>query len=170
MELWDAYDADFQKIAGRTLIRGEAVPEGEYHLCCVILVKHRDGTYLLMQRDPRKPLGGLWEASAGGAAQQGDTPEMCARRELREETGIEPKELICLGTYYPAAAYSDEVIWMYLARGLTFGEQKLDDDEFLALEAMPLKDLVQEIARGNVPDGKTQAAVMRVWCMENGIL
>ena len=59
---------------------------------------------------------------------------------------------------------------MYLARGLTFGEQKLDDDEFLALEAMPLSDLVQEIAKGNVPDGKTQAAVLRVWCMENGTI
>ena len=48
------------------------------------------------------------------------------------------RELIPLGPFYPAAAYSDEVIWMYLARGLTFGEQQLDDDEFLNLQAVPL--------------------------------
>ena len=122
------------------------------------------------------PAGGIESRDRPDAARPAPgqcSPEQAlaaARRELREETGIEPKELICLGTYYPAAAYSDEVIWMYLARGLTFGEQKLDDDEFLALEAMPLSDLVQEIAKGNVPDGKTQAAVLRVWCMENGTI
>jgi ADP-ribose pyrophosphatase len=109
-------------------------------------------------------------SAAGKRDSKTEPPEEAARRELREETGIEPKELICLGTYYPAAAYSDEVIWMYRARGLSFGEQKLDDDEFLSVETIPLPELVQEIAKGNVPDGKTQAAVMRVWCMENGIL
>lgn len=55
---------------------------------CDILVRHADGDYLLMQRDPRKHYGGMWEAGAGGAAQQGETPLQCALRELREETGI----------------------------------------------------------------------------------
>lgn len=141
------------------------------HVGAVCVVPMTDDGRIIVERQFRYPLDQvILEIPAGKRDSKAEPPEEAARRELREETGIEPKELVCLGTYYPAAAYSDEVIWMYLARGLTFGEQKLDDDEFLALEAMPLSDLVQEIAKGNVPDGKTQAAVLRVWCIENGIL
>lgn len=88
MELWDAYDGAFRKIGGVKLVRGEEVPKGIYHLTCDVLVRHRDGTYLLMKRDPRKVYGGWWEASAGGAALAGETPLMCAVRELLEETGL----------------------------------------------------------------------------------
>ena len=55
---------------------------------CEVIVRHKDGTFLLMQRDTVKHMGGRWELSAGGAAQQGETPLEAARRELREETGI----------------------------------------------------------------------------------
>ena len=141
------------------------------HVGAVCVVPLTDDGKVIVERQFRYPLDEtILEIPAGKRDSKSEPPEEAARRELREETGIEPKELVCLGTYYPAAAYSDEVIWMYLARGLTFGEQKLDDDEFLTLEAMPLSDLVQEIAKGNVPDGKTQAAVLRVWCMEQGVL
>ncbi len=88
MELWDAYDIHGNLFPGKILVRGEAIPEGCFHLVCDILVRHADGTFLLMQRDACKYLGGLWEASAGGSALLGETPADCARRELQEETGI----------------------------------------------------------------------------------
>ena len=99
MELWDAYDADFNKIEGITLVRGEepSFSDDVFHLVCDILVRHTDGTYLLMQRDPRKHYGGMWEASAGGSALQGETPLNAARRELAEETGIVASDLIEVG-------------------------------------------------------------------------
>lgn len=97
MELWDAYDAEFNKIKEKTLIRGEAIPEGLYHLVCEILVKHNDGRYLLMQRDLNKHYGGLWEATAGGSALIGESPLECALRELREETGIIATDLMEVG-------------------------------------------------------------------------
>jgi 8-oxo-dGTP diphosphatase len=90
MELWDAYDEHFNKVKGVTLVRGEDIPEGLYHLICNILICHKDGTYLLMRRDYTKEWkGGFWQASVGGSALQGETPIECARREVREETGIE---------------------------------------------------------------------------------
>lgn len=98
MELWDAYDRDFRKIEGKTLVRGEPIPEGLFHLVCDIIVRHADGTYLLMRRDPRKHHGGLWEATAGGSALAGETPLECAVRELREETGIRSTGLTEAGT------------------------------------------------------------------------
>ena len=95
MELWDAYNSDFEVIDGITLVRDEekSIPDGVYHLVCHILVKHQDGTYLLMRRDLRKPYPGMWEATAGGSALKGETPLECAFRELREETGIIASEM-----------------------------------------------------------------------------
>lgn len=87
-ELWDAYDNKFNKINDMTLVRGEPIPDGVYHLVCDIIVKHTDGSYLLMQRDLRKHYGGKWELTAGGSALQGEEPLDCAVRELKEETGL----------------------------------------------------------------------------------
>lgn len=97
MEQWDAYDKDFKKIEGMTLIRGEKIPEGVYHLVSDIIVRHIDGTYLLMQRDVRKHFGGMWEATAGGSALRGEDALSCAIRELREETGIDSEDLSEVG-------------------------------------------------------------------------
>ncbi len=97
MEIWDAYDENFNKIDNVTLIRGEKLPEGLFHLVGEIIVKHTDGSYLLMQRDRRKHFGGMWEATAGGSALRGETPIECAARELREETGIVSDHLVEIG-------------------------------------------------------------------------
>lgn len=100
MELWDGYYKDGSK-ADITLIRGNKIPKGLYHLVCEILVKHKDGTYLLMLRDNSKPnYPGLYEASAGGSALKGEDKTACAMRELKEETGItadklEPITTVC---------------------------------------------------------------------------
>ena len=97
MELWDAYDKDFNKIEDMTLVRGEEIPAGVFHLVCDVIVRHTEGEYLLMKRDPRKHFGGMWEATAGGAAIHNETPLECAVRELREETGIAANELVEVG-------------------------------------------------------------------------
>lgn len=106
MERWDAYDAQFNKIEGKTLVRGEPIPQGLCHLVCDILVRHTDETYLLMQRDPRKVYGGMWEATAGGSALAGETPLECALRELREETGIVSTDLTQVGTVTDPGAHA----------------------------------------------------------------
>lgn len=93
MEIWDAYYKDGTK-AGFDLIRDEEIPDELYHLVCEIIVKHVDGTYLLMQRDfQKKGWPGKYEASAGGSVLKGETPIQGALRELQEETGIVTTEL-----------------------------------------------------------------------------
>ena len=87
-ELWDAYNKNFNKIENKTLIRGESIPDGAYHLVSEIVVKHTDGSYLLMQRDFRKHHGGKWELTAGGSALQGEDELEAAVRELKEEDSI----------------------------------------------------------------------------------
>ena len=97
MELWDAYVAHLNVIAGQVLVRGEKIPKGVYHLVSEVIVRHQDGTYLLTQRNPRKNLGGMWEATAGGSTLQGESPLECVKRELREETGILTDDFIEVG-------------------------------------------------------------------------
>lgn len=94
MELWDLYDAR-GNLLDKTLVRGEKIPDGAFHLVVDILVRHTDGRFLLMQRDFDKlPFPGLWELGAGGSVIAGETPLQGAVRELREETGIVCDELI----------------------------------------------------------------------------
>lgn len=92
-ELWDAYDCNFNKIDNVTFVREgneptSVIPDGMYHLVSEIIVKHTDGTYLLMRRDFKKKYGGAWELTAGGSVLKGESAYEGAVRELKEETGI----------------------------------------------------------------------------------
>ncbi len=93
MELWDAYNKYEEKV-GVDLVRGEAIPKGLYALAVSTVVRHKDGTYLLMKRDDSKSIApGFEEVGAGGAVRKGETPIQAAYRELWEETGIKAKRL-----------------------------------------------------------------------------
>ena len=115
MEIWDLYDEQGQK-TGETWERGRAreIPEGRYHIVCDILIRHQDGEFLLTLRDPEKDIyPGCLEASAGGSALAGETPEQAARREMLEETGLTTDRLELIGT--TRKSQSRSVIYAYLA-------------------------------------------------------
>lgn len=139
--------------AGRELIR---------HVGAVGIVPLTDDGKVIIERQYRYPLDEvITEIPAGKLDSKSEDRLAAAKRELREETGITADEWSELGIYYPAAAYSDEKISLYLARGLHFGEQHLDDDEFLNIEAVPLSQLVDEVMSGEITDGKTQVAILK---------
>lgn len=85
-----------------------------------------------------------------------------ALRELKEETGAECRELVYLGMVHPNPALLSEQIHIFFARGLTFGEQKLDQDEFLECIKIPFDKMLEMIDHGEIVDAKTQIAVLRV--------
>ena len=91
----------------------------------------------------------------------GETPLSCAERELKEETGAVAGRIEFLGEYWSSPAILDERIFMFLARDLTFGSMSPDEDEFIDSVKIPLKDLVEMIMEGKIPDGKTQTAVLK---------
>ena len=98
-EIWDGYFADGTP-AGVDIVRGENIPDGLYHLVSEILIRHNDGDFLLMLRDPSKPnFGGFYESTCGGSALKDEDPLTCAKREMYEETGIEADVLEPIGVY-----------------------------------------------------------------------
>lgn len=124
---------------------------------------------VIIERQFRYPLGTvITEIPAGKLDGPTEDRLKAAKRELREETGYTAEEWISLGDYYPAAAYSDERLTMYLARGLTKGEQHLDEDEFLHVEEVSLESLVEAVLAGRITDGKTQTALMKAWLYLKG--
>ena len=115
MEMWDLYDRHGQK-TGETWerVRAHDIPEGRYHIVCDILIRHQDGEFLLTLRDPAKDIyPGCLEASAGGSALAGETPEEAARREMWEETGLTAEKLELIGTTWRSRSHS--VIYAFLA-------------------------------------------------------
>ena len=81
----------------------------------------------------------------------------CARRRERKR-----KHFRDIGKFYPTPGYCGEIIHMYFASGLTFGEQALDADEFLTVQRIPLAKAVRMVLENEIRDGKTQAAVLKV--------
>lgn len=146
---------------GKTSTREYTVHHGA--VCILPLLENGD---VLLERQFRYAMGEvLTEIPAGKLDYIGEDPREAALRELREETGAVASELIPLGPFYPTCAYSTEVIQMFLARGLSFGERELDEDEFLNVFRLPLRELVEKVLNGEIPDAKTQTAALRVWCM-----
>ena len=91
------------------------------------------------------------------------------KREQMEETGTTGENYISLGNLYPSPGYCGEIIHLYAARGLVFGETHPDEDEFLELEKIPLEKAVRMVLDGEIPDAKTQTAVLKVYCREQGL-
>ncbi len=101
-----------------------------------------------------------------GKLEQGEDPKEAALRELREECGLVADNVTDLGPIYPTVGYDTEVIYTYLATGLREVEVCPDEDEFITLEKWPLASLVDMVMAGEIRDGKTVAALLKVWLLE----
>lgn len=152
---------------GKTATREYNIHYGA--VCIIPLLENGD---VLLERQYRYPLREvITEIPAGKLDAPDEDPLEAAKRELREETGATAAEWHALGLFCPTGAYSTERIYMYLARGLTFGARELDEDEFLNVFRMTLDELVDKVLDGEIPDAKTQAAALRAKLMlERGML
>lgn len=101
------------------------------------------------------------EIPAGKLDSPEEIPLEAAKRELREETGALAGKVTYLGRLLTSPALISEVIHLYLAEDLTFGECELDEDEFLEVEYIPLAQLKEMVMRGEISDAKTQIAILK---------
>ncbi len=121
-----------------------------------------------MERQYRHPVRDYLFEIPAGTMDPGETWLECARRELEEETGYVAEEFMELGKVHILPSYSDELIYVYLARGLTRSEQNLDQDEIINVVEYPLDQALQMIAAGLITDALTILALQWVWFNLNG--
>ena len=119
-----------------------------------------DPRTVVLVRQYRHPVGEITYEIPAGKLSAGERPLACLRRELKEETGYSARTIRPLMDYWPTPAFSNEVIHIFWAAGLTPGRMRPDDDEFIAAEAVPFKRLLGWIRDGKIKDSKTALAAL----------
>jgi ADP-ribose pyrophosphatase len=122
-----------------------------------------DPRAILIRQYRYAALDHLWEIPAG-TLEPREPPEACARRELREEAGVEAGRLEHLTSVYTTPGFTDEVIHLYLARDLTRVAAAPERDEFLEIHEIRWSKIGAMIRHGQIRDTKTLTALMFVQC------
>lgn len=125
-----------------------------------VLPLDEEGNVLFVKQF-RYPHGKVLLEIPAGKLEYGENHSQCGLRELKEETGCTCDRYDYLGSLIPTPAYCGEVIHMYLARGLHYGEQKLDAGEFLDITKIPLDKAVEMVMNNEIEDSKTQIALLK---------
>ncbi|MVP00121.1 NUDIX hydrolase [Paenibacillus lutrae] len=107
----------------------------------------------------RKPLGKSQVEIPAGKLDPGEEPMTAALRELEEETGYRSESLQPVCSFYTSPGFADEILHLFAAQGLTAGEARPDEDEFLECTAITMEEAKELIAQGRISDAKTITAV-----------
>jgi ADP-ribose pyrophosphatase len=166
----------FELIKSETLLQGRAfkirrdylkTPDGREtkleivdHGGSVVVIPLDEENNLLFVRQYRHAAGGDLLELPAGTRDEEEPFEVCAAREIREETGMEAGKLQSVGKFYLAPGYSTEFLVVFLATDLKENALQADDDEFLEVEKIPLKKAVEMAEGGEVPDAKSLAALL----------
>ena len=124
----------------------------------VIVPLDSDGNLLFVRQYRHATGQDLLELPAG-TLEENEDPDVCAAREIREETGFAAGKLERLGQFYLAPGYSTEFMVVYLATDLTHDPLEADADEFLSVERIPFAQALEMARRGEMPDAKSLAAL-----------
>lgn len=129
------------------------------HINSVVIIPLDNEGNLLFVRQYRHPAGGLLLELPAGVLNKGESPEDCAHRELREETGMAAGSLTPLGEFYLAPGYSTELMSAFLAKGLYPDPLNADEDEFISVESFQVEKALSMALHGEIQDAKTLAAL-----------
>jgi ADP-ribose pyrophosphatase len=160
------------RVTGETLVQGcllrverdvvrlcdgsESVREYCVHPGAVMIIPLLNSGEIILERQFRYPVGQVMIEFPAGKLDPQEDPLICAKRELLEETGYTAKQWFFLTKIHPVIGYSNEIIYVYLARDLIKGEQCLDAGEFLEIFTATPEWLLDQIHCGMVSDAKTQ--------------
>lgn len=158
-------------ISSRSIFRGKIIklkvdtvqlPDGREstreiieHRGAVAIVAVNDDKDIFLVRQYRKPVENVLLEIPAGTMEIDEDPMDCARRELSEETGLTASSWEPIVSYYSAPGFCDEKLHLYMATGLKPGETHPDQDEFLELIKIPLREAYDLILNGTIVDGKS---------------
>ena len=148
------------------------ISQREYvmHPGAVVVVPLLPNGNIILEKQFRYPLHQVFIELPAGKIDAGEDILVTGQRELLEETGYSATQWIKLGHQHPCIGYSNEVIHMYLARGLTAGAHRRDDDEHLEVFEAPFEQCLSMIQNGEITDGKTIVALLFTERYLNAIL
>lgn len=136
---------------------GEGIREYVVHPGAVAVIAMLDDDTVVIERQFRYPVGQVMLEFPAGKIDPSEPHLVCGKRELFEETGYSAKEWAYAGAMYLAMGYSNEILHVYFARGLTLGEPKLDEGEFIEVIDMPVSEVLTACRDGRITDAKTLA-------------
>jgi ADP-ribose pyrophosphatase len=117
---------------------------------------------VLLVRQFRTGAGRVLYEIPAGILNPGEPPGDCAARELQEEAGYKPGSVQALGSFFPSPGYTSEVIHIFLGTDLVRSNLAQDEDEFIEVEAVPLKQALKMVEQGEIIDSKTIIGLLRV--------
>lgn len=142
------------------------------HPGAVMIIPLLDGEggvlQLVLERQYRYPIGQTIIEFPAGKLDEGEAPLVCAQRELLEETGYRAREWARAGVLHPTVSYSTEFIEIWFARGLSLGQRRLDEGEFLEVFTATPQQLHDWCREGRITDGKTLIGALWVQNTLNG--
>ena len=127
----------------------------------VTIIPIDDDGYVYCVRQFRYPMSEHLLEVPAGKLEYGEEPFLCAGRELSEETGITASEYIDLGKIYPSPGFCKEILYIYMARGLSFGIPHPDHNEFLDVEKIHIDELFKRVMSNEITDAKTVIAILK---------
>ena len=130
------------------------------HNGAVAIVAFDADDQLLLVRQYRQAVRRALLEIPAGTLEPGEAPFDCAVRELQEETGYKPGQLLPLGGIYTAPGYTSEFIHLFLATALSESRLAQDADEFIELLRVPLPEALRLIASGEIADGKSVSGIL----------
>ena len=146
-----------------TLVDGdEAYREVVEHPGGVAIVGLTEDNEILLVRQFRYPYKETIYEIPAGKLEKGEDIKAAGIREFSEECGATAEIFEPFGEVYPSPGYCGEIIRLFYAKNITFGQQHLDEDEFLDVIKMPIKEVVSKIMSGEIKDAKTIAGVFKI--------
>lgn len=138
----------------------EAWREVVHHSGASAVVAIDEENRIIMEKQFRYALNDYLLEIPAGKLDAGEDPLVCAKRELEEETGIVASEWISLGTIATSPGFCNEVIHLYVAKGLSKGEIHWDEDEYVEVERYTFDELLQRIKEEKIKDSKSLSALL----------
>ncbi|MBJ7262708.1 MAG: NUDIX hydrolase [Burkholderiaceae bacterium] len=136
---------------------GEGIREYVVHPGAVVVIAMLDDDTVVIERQFRYSVGQVMLEFPAGKIDPSEPHLVCGERELFEETGYSAKEWAYAGAMHLAMGYSNEILHVYFARGLTSGEPKLDEGEFIEVIDMSVSEVLTACRDGRITDAKTLA-------------
>lgn len=143
-----------------TVIHGTSYREIVEHNGGSVIIPVKDDGNVIMVKQYRKAMRRVVLEAPAGKIDKGEDPYNTAVRELKEETGYTAENMKFLTEYLPTPGYSEEVLYIYMATGLTPGETDFDENEAIEIVEYHIDELFDMVMKGQIKDGKTQVAIL----------